>query len=238
MLVVALRKESVDRNPMTPFRQEPATVSLSARRAWIEIAQGRRISGRALSLSARRAWIEILIILYVFIGVLVALRKESVDRNTQRRDFKRLGLVALRKESVDRNIAGCQLPATEPPSLSARRAWIEICCPCRSPWLLAVALRKESVDRNKYVVQCRKMLGVALRKESVDRNCPGTNITLSIIVSLSARRAWIEMDWASVITAMTSSLSARRAWIEIAQLVNGGGLLSVALRKESVDRNC
>ena len=35
--------------------------------------------------------------------VTVALRKESVDRNTQRRDFKRLGLVALRKESVDRN---------------------------------------------------------------------------------------------------------------------------------------
>ena len=58
-------------------------------------------------------------------------------------------------------------------------------------------------------------------------------------MSLSARRAWIEMDWASVITAMTSvalrkesvdrnittittctvskrSLSARRAWIEIA----------------------
>ena len=33
------------------------------------------------SLSARRAWIEI----------------------TMRRDFKRLGLVALRKESVDRN---------------------------------------------------------------------------------------------------------------------------------------
>ena len=34
--------------------------SLSARRAWIEIAPGRRISGRALrSLSARRAWIEI-----------------------------------------------------------------------------------------------------------------------------------------------------------------------------------
>ena len=25
---VALRKESVDRNPMTPFRQEPATVAL------------------------------------------------------------------------------------------------------------------------------------------------------------------------------------------------------------------
>ena len=36
--------------------------------------------------------------------LLVALRKESVDRNTLRRDFKRLGLL----------------------SLSARRAWIEM----------------------------------------------------------------------------------------------------------------
>ena len=35
-----------------------------------------------------------------------------------------------------------------------------------------VALRKESVDRNKYVVQCRKVFGV----------------------SLSARRAWIEIS--------------------------------------------
>ena len=35
--------------------------------------------------------------------MMVALRKESVDRNTMRRDFKSLGLVALRKESVDRN---------------------------------------------------------------------------------------------------------------------------------------
>ena len=34
-----------------------------------------------MSLSARRAWIEITIILYAFVGVLVALRKESVDRN-------------------------------------------------------------------------------------------------------------------------------------------------------------
>ena len=44
------------------------------------------------SLSARRAWIEI----WVFWNVpplgVVALRKESVDRNSQRRDFKALGL--------------------------------------------------------------------------------------------------------------------------------------------------
>ena len=56
-----------------------------------------------------------------------------------------------------------------------------------------VALRKESVDRNKYVVQCRKTLGV--------------------------------------------SLSARRAWIEISVLSQPSKPRRVALRKESVDRN-
>ena len=60
-----------------------------------------------------------------------------------------LSPVALRKESVDRNITGCQLPATEPPSLSARRAWIEIRIREQiENTLCQVALRKESVDRN------------------------------------------------------------------------------------------
>ena len=56
--------------------------SLSARRAWIEIASRRRVSGRAL----------------------VALRKESVDRNNSL-ESKQIdpSVVALRKESVDRN---------------------------------------------------------------------------------------------------------------------------------------
>ena len=49
----------------------------------------------------------------------------------------------------------------------------------------------------------------------MDRNVPGQNLVNGIGLSLSARRAWIE----------------------IVLLVNGGGLLSVALRKESVDRN-
>ena len=57
---------------------------------------------------------------------------------------------------------------------------------------------------------------VALRKESVDRNliC-GSNRTIDIM-SLSARRAWIEI-LASRLTDMSDawSLSARRAWIEI-----------------------
>ena len=44
------------------------------------------------SLSARRAWIEIGASHNFCIFLSVALRKESVDRNTQRRDFKALGL--------------------------------------------------------------------------------------------------------------------------------------------------
>ena len=57
-------------------------------------------------------------------------------------------MVALRKESVDRNFYYADKDADWVRSLSARRAWIEIetlsgvvSCPL-------VALRKESVDRN------------------------------------------------------------------------------------------
>ena len=60
--VVALRKESVDRNAVYRFRRDLFTASLSARRAWIEI--------RLTDMSA--AWNR------------VALRKESVDRNYSR----------------------------------------------------------------------------------------------------------------------------------------------------------
>ena len=57
---------------------------------------------------------------------MVALRKESVDRNKIRIAPIDSIIVALRKESVDRNLPMCiirQMPLT---SLSARRAWIEI----------------------------------------------------------------------------------------------------------------
>ena len=79
---------------------------------------------------------------------IVALRKESVDRNNilmyQSRRFR----VALRKESVDRNKCSCL---------------------CVKPFF--VALRKESVDRNLMKPPRPPHLRkVALRKESVDRN--------------------------------------------------------------------
>ena len=57
-------------------------MSLSARRAWIEMCPGRIWSTAfAWSLSARRAWIEIGLSFARKIRYVVALRKESVDRN-------------------------------------------------------------------------------------------------------------------------------------------------------------
>ena len=56
-----------------------------------------------------------------------------------------------------------------------------------------VALRKESVDRNLKRSKIMKNRRVALRKESVDRNPPIWTLTTHKILSLSARRAWIEM---------------------------------------------
>ena len=82
-------------------------------------------------------------------------------------------MVALRKESVDRNADRYRQLHESYQSLSARRAWIEILRAthiCRSA---SVALRKESVDRNNRrftAIDNTKI--VALRKESVDRNYP------------------------------------------------------------------
>ena len=56
---------------------------------------------------------------------------------------------------------------------------------------------------------------VALRKESVDRNCEPQTSGKLIHESLSARRAWIEIDC--------------RIFVDVVPVV--------ALRKESVDRN-
>ncbi len=124
---------------------------------------------------------------------IVALRKESVDRNLKVHPNTIIALVALRKESVDRNTVGVGALDSNMKSLSARRAWIEIVsllCLAPLPW------------------------------------------------SLSARRAWIEIFWLSAVFLFLPSLSTRRAWIEIRTKGGKVKIESVALRKESVDRNC
>ena len=63
-----------------------------------------------------------------------------------------------------------------------------------------VALRKESVDRNAVDDKFGRVLHVALRKESVDRNYLDRVVGRIKVVSLSARRAWIEMIFPPVDT--------------------------------------
>ena len=84
---------------------------------------------RITSLSARRAWIEIVISAMTSQISVVALRKESVDRNALRQLQFALLRVALRKESVDRNRLSKKNRSSVGRSLSARRAWIEIFLP-------------------------------------------------------------------------------------------------------------
>ena len=79
-------------------------------------------------------------------------------------------VVALRKESVDRNAVVDILPERDLLSLSARRAWIEISSSLDDILAGVVALRKESVDRNIMTITICIASKVALRKESVDRN--------------------------------------------------------------------
>ena len=79
---VALRKESVDRNLGAAVCLCAGRASLSARRAWIEIAHRAEYCNAAESLSARRAWIEIAPVVANNEYEPVALRKESVDRNS------------------------------------------------------------------------------------------------------------------------------------------------------------
>ena len=100
------------------------------------------------SLSARRAWIEIDWASVITAMTSVALRKESVDRNTVVSAVLLMSSVALRKESVDRNFNAVQVVVV----------------------VVHVALRKESVDRNVLFSSLLPFAMVALRKESVDRN--------------------------------------------------------------------
>ena len=93
------------------------------------------------------------------------------------------------------------------------------------------------MDRNSSPGHPFFLYGVALRKESVDRNARVCLSGLHAIMSLSARRAWIEIFIRREMSLMRPSLSARRAWIEISLVNTSSAVKSVALRKESVDRN-
>ena len=72
------------------------------------------------------------------------------------------------------------------------------------------------MDRNPPIDTSSVKESVALRKESVDRNYYANKDADWVRVSLSARRAWIEIcQWRRSVKLFRQSLSARRAWIEI-----------------------
>ena len=149
LALVALRKESVDRNQGVHYDNYNLHWSLSARRAWIEISGGvcaRRWAPS--SLSARRAWIEITVSTTIITICIVALRKESVDRNC-------ICIIQLIESGLSLSARRAWIEmflkrskTMKNRSLSARRAWIEILLQRQGRRLGAVALRKESVDRN------------------------------------------------------------------------------------------
>ena len=214
--VVALRKESVDRNQNAKPTKQAQYLSLSARRAWIEIRRAiRPATGRPRSLSARRAWIEIVSRSAYYSPSPVALRKESVDRNqtTTLNRYHFTTSLSARRAWIE--IVSRSAYYSPSPSLSARRAWIEM-----------------SGHRQAHT----SPTSLSARRAWIEIKTGKTHRIY--IPSLSARRAWIEMaSDPAVPVARRTSLSARRAWIEIASEVVTEPLILVALRKESVDRN-
>ena len=80
------------------------------------------------------------------------------------------------------------------PSLSARRAWIEIANTCfwrPFPWW-SLSARRAWIEMTSLTF-CNASFAVALRKESVDRNIMVDDPSIALTASLSARRAWIEI---------------------------------------------
>ena len=102
----------------------------------------------------------------------VALRKESVDRNSKINTRGSIKMeVALRKESVDRNTNLHSINCMTHTSLSARRAWIEIANFCR----------------NRF---CPTSLSARRAWIEIPHAAYAGN---TLLASLSARRAWIEI---------------------------------------------
>ncbi len=97
---------------------------------------------------------------------------------------------------------------------------------------ISVALRKESVDRNACIAGRRVGPGLSLSARRAWIEIQGGDwVAVRVEVAL---RAWIEMLNASCISGCNQSLSARRAWIEISAVCGFG--CSVAGRSPQGER--
>ena len=91
-------------------QQAAVVVSLSARRAWIEIQDAAQHNTDLQSLSARRAWIEItgVVTLTAAAKGSLSARRAWIEIDTTKGHIHKF-TVALRKESVDRNLFGLDI---------------------------------------------------------------------------------------------------------------------------------
>ena len=146
-------------------------------------------------------------------------------------------------------------------SLSARRAWIEICRLSCGNGCCSVALRKESVDRNTASITSAVAVNpslsarrawieiynvlldrydsvVALRKESVDRN-KSSHLDWAKAGGVALRKESVDRNSSVLILQKKAagSLSARRAWIEIISYASPAGfwLLSLSARRAWIE---
>ena len=126
-----------------------------------------------------------------------------MDRNAPSGvDFAEDWLVALRKESVDRNIIYLLTASALRMSLSARRAWIEILQYNALKYFLEVALRKESVDRNDTMqIVVVIVYAVALRKESVDRN-DTMQVVIIVVHTVALRKESVDRNFVFLLLAV------------------------------------
>ena len=168
-----------------------------------------------MSLSARRAWIEIYVPVLKSPAHGVALRKESVDRNLlyQRRKPSTPASLSARRAWIEMTTYLDTSSMDE--SLSARRAWIEMfsakyaSAPINWASLSARRAWIEMCD-DMYLVECR-FRSLSARRAWIEIRILSRRCVIGS--SLSARRAWIEITLLQQQELLSlTSLSARRAW--------------------------
>ena len=107
-------------------------------------------------------------------------------------------------------------------SLSSRRAWIEICWILEHLYYSIVALLTESVDWNLCLLYAEGLPFCRSPHGERGLKYQQWQVFAVLFLSLSSRRAWIEIIEIVQFELFLKSLSSRRAWIEILLILKGG----------------
>ena len=96
-------------------------------------------------------------------------------------------------------------------------------------------MEKTGAERVKYSLACQHEDAIPIKFVSYALKCPTVLCTFAVALRKESVDRNISCSASSVIRSV--SLSARRAWIEIDKRMRETPVKRVALRKESVDRN-